>query len=79
MSCRFSLVKLETSDAKDLTSTQPKSNITKGAVSNMLLESVQVHFSPAALPETHAIVGILNSAPARMPVGQRVVTAFCLV
>ena len=25
------------------------------------------------------MVGILNSAPARMPVGQREVTAFCLV
>jgi hypothetical protein len=30
-------------------------------------------------PRDHAMVGILNSAPARMPVGQRVVTAFCLV
>ena len=30
-------------------------------------------------PATYAMVGILNSAPARMPVGQRVVTAFCLV
>ena len=30
-------------------------------------------------PRPHPMVGILNSAPARMPVGQREVTAFCLV
>ena len=33
---------------------------------------------PAPLPLPY-IVGILNSAPARMPVGQREVIAFCLV
>ena len=41
-------------------------------------DSIHNGREPGALSR-HAMVGILNSAPARMPVGQRVVTAFCLV
>ena len=38
------------------------------------------HGTPSlARVESYPMVGILNSAPARMPVGQREVTAFCLV
>jgi hypothetical protein len=34
---------------------------------------------PLPFGRGHPMVGILNSAPARMPVGQRDVIAFCLV
>jgi hypothetical protein len=61
------------------TSRRNPAPISRSRSSVAVLSGAKRHKPGARYRSSQPMVGILNSAPARMPVGQREVTAFCLV